>query len=229
MNLNGLFSDPLAVPHLTVTVILINLVLAFVLSFVSAVIYRATHKGLSYSQSFTVSLILISFFIAAIVMVIGNSLALAFAAFGAVSLIRFRTAIKDTRDIAFVLLAVAIGFSSGTGSYVIGITTTAFGLLIVYILARTNFGSIRKYDYVLSLTTNTDAFVSDKLRDVFAEYLKFDNLLNLVARENGKILDQSFNVRFIDSSEIDKFARALGQLPGVSDVDIISAKNDIEY
>ena len=229
MDFNGLFSTPGTIPQLTLSVILLNLASALVLSFVSALVYRHTHKGLSYSQSFTVSLILISFFIAAIVMVIGNSLALAFAAFGAVSLIRFRTAIKDTRDIAFVLLAVAIGFSSGTGSYVIGITTTAFGLLIVYILARTNFGSIRKYDYVLSLTTNTDAFVSDKLRDVFAEYLKFDNLLNLVARENGKILDQSFNVRFINSREIEKFAKALGQLPGVSDVDIISAKNDIEY
>ena len=229
MNLNGLFSAPGTIPQLTLAVILLNLASALVLSFISALVYRHTHKGLSYSQSFTVSLILISFFIAAIVMVIGNSLALAFAAFGAVSLIRFRTAIKDTRDIAFVLLAVVIGFSSGTGSHVIGIATTAFGLSIVYVLARTNFGSIRKYDYVLSLTTNTDAFSSDKLRDVFTEYLKFDNLLNLVARENGKILDQSFNVRFIDSSEIDKFARALGQLPGVSDVDIISAKNDIEY
>ena len=141
MNLNGLFSDPLAVPHLTVTVILINLVLAFVLSFVSAVIYRATHKGLSYSQSFTISLILISFFIAAIVMVIGNSLALAFAAFGAVSLIRFRTAIKDARDIAFVLLAVAIGFASGTGSYIIAVATTGLGLLIVYGLAQCDLGA----------------------------------------------------------------------------------------
>ena len=229
MNLNGLFSDPLAVPHLTVTVILINLVLAFVLSFVSAVIYRATHKGLSYSQSFTISLILISFFIAAIVMVIGNSLALAFAAFGAVSLIRFRTAIKDARDIAFVLLAVAIGFASGTGSYIIAVATTGLGLLIVYGLAKTNFGSIRKYDYVLSFSIQTDSFSNDKLRQVFSEYLKYDNLLNLVTRENGKILDQSFNVRFINSSEIDKFAKSLSLVPGVSEVDMISAKNDIEY
>ena len=80
--------------------------------------------------------ILISFFIAAIVMVIGNSLALAFAAFGAVSLIRFRTAIKDARDIAFVLLAVVIGFSSGTGSYVIGIATSVFGFLIAFVIEK---------------------------------------------------------------------------------------------
>lgn len=229
MNFNGLFTNPLSVPQLTLMVILINLASAFVLSFVAAIVYRTTHKGLSYSQSFTVSLVLISFFIAAIVMVIGNSLALAFAAFGAVSLIRFRTAIKDARDIAFVLLAVAIGFASGTGSYIIAVSTTGFGLLIVYILARTNFGSIRKYDYVLSFSTHTDSFSSDKLRQVFGEYLKYDNLLNLVARENGKILDQSFNVRFINASEVEKFAKALAQLPGVSSVDIISAKNDIEY
>lgn len=229
MNLNGLFNNPLSVSQLTFSVILINLAAAFVLSFIGAWIYRSTHKGLSYSQSFTISLVLISFFIASIVMVIGNSLALAFAAFGAVSLIRFRTAIKDARDIAFVLLSVAIGFASGTGSYVIAISTTVFGLLIVYILAKTNFGSIRKYDYVLSFSAQTDNFANEKLREVFTEYLKYDNLLNLVARENGKILDQSFNVRFINSQEIDKFAKKLGQLPGIGDVDIISAKNDIEY
>ncbi len=229
MNFNGLFTTPGTIPQLTLIVIFINLASAFVLSLLSALVYRATHKGLSYSQSFTISLVLISFFITSIVMVIGNSLALAFAAFGAVSLIRFRTAIKDARDIAFVLLAVAIGFSTGTGSYIIAVVTTVFGLLIVYVLAKINFGSIRKYDYVLSFSTSAESFSNDKLRAVFTEYLKFDSLLNLVARENGKILDQSFNVRFINSQEIDKFARALGMLSGVSDVDIISAKNDIEY
>ncbi|MDP3741677.1 MAG: DUF4956 domain-containing protein [bacterium] len=229
MNLTGLFSTPGIAPQLTLFTIIINLAAAFVLSFLSAIVYRATHKGLSYSQSFTVSLVLISFLIAAIVMVIGNSLALAFAAFGAMSLVRFRTAIKDTRDIAFVLLSVAIGFASGTGSHVIAFSTTILGLLIVYILWKVNFGSIRKYDYVLSFSTQADQFSNEKMRSVFGEFLKYDSLLNLVARENGKTLDQSFNIRFINSQEIAKFAHSLGELPGVSDVDIISAKNDIEY
>ena len=229
MNFNGLFTNPQAIPQLTALIIFANLLCAFVLSWLSALVYRATHKGLSYSQSFTISLILISFLISAIVMVIGNSLALAFAAFGAMSLIRFRTAIKDARDIAFVLLSVAIGFASGTGSYLIALATTAVGLAIVYVLWKTNFGSIRKYDYVLSLSIHADGFENEKLRGVFTEFLKYDSLLNLVSRENGKVLDQSFNVRFINSQEIDQFAKRLSQLPGVSDVDIISAKNDIEY
>jgi len=226
---DGLFSQPGVVVQLTFWVVLINLASAFALSLVSAIVYRMTHRGLSYSQSFTVSLVMIGFLIASIVMVIGNSLALAFAAFGAMSLIRFRTAIKDPRDIAFVLFAVAVGFASGTGSYFIALATVALGLLIVYVLSKTNFGSIRRYDYVLSFTANTESFSNEKLGEQFAKYLKYNNLLNLVARENGKVLDQSYNVRFINSSEIDKFARELGMLPGVSEIDIISAKNDIEY
>ena len=229
MNFNGLFSNPNAIPQLTLVVILLNLVSAFVLAWLAALVYRATHKGLSYSQRFTISLILISILISGIVMVIGNSLALAFAAFGAMSLIRFRTAIKDARDIAFILLSVTIGFACGTGSYIIALSTTALGLVVVYILWKTNFGSIRKYDYVLSLSIHPETFDDEKLRAVFTEFLKYDSLLNLVARENGKVLDQSFNVRFINSQDIDQFAKRLSQLPGVTDIDIISAKNDIEY
>lgn len=214
---------------LSIQTIIINLAVAFILSLLVALVYRATHRGLSYSQGFTVSLILIGFLIASVVMVIGNSLALAFAGFGAMSLIRFRTAIKDARDIAFVLLAVAVGMGAGTGNYLLAGLTALIAIIAAYVLYKMNFGSIRKYDYVLSFSAQSADFVSDRLREVFAEFLKYDNLLNVAAREGGKAMDYSFNVRFINAQEIDKFARRVSELPGVSDIDILSAKNDIEY
>src|SRR3989344_5539245 len=204
--------------------VLLNIGCAFALSFLVALVYRATHRGLSYSQSFTISLTMIGFLIASIVMVIGNSLALAFAGVGAVSLIRFRTAIKDVRDVVFVLLAVSIGFASGTGNYLIAAVTAVFSMLVAFALFKINFGSIRKYDYVLSFSAESASFHGDKLRALFAEFLKFDNLLNVVARDNGRALDHSYNIKFINPDEIEKFAKRLSELPGVSDVDIISAK-----
>lgn len=214
---------------LSLQTILLNIGIAFVLSLLAALVYRATHRGLSYSQGFTISLILIGFLIASLVMVIGNSLALAFAGLGAMSMVRFRTAIKDVRDIAFVLLVVVIGFAAGTGNHLLAAITTAAALLVAYILYKMNFGSIRKYDYVLSFSVDSSNFQGDQLRQLFTEFLKYDNLLNLVARENGRVLDHSFNIKFINTDEIEKFAKRLTALPGVSDIDIISAKNDIEY
>lgn len=227
--MNGLFNTPLVSGALPISTMALNIAAAFVLSLFVALTYRATHRGLSYSQGFTVSLILMGFLIASMVMVIGNSIALAFAGFGAMSLIRFRTAIKDVRDIAFVLLTVAIGFASGTGNYALAAMTAVFAIVVAFVLYKLNFGSIRKYDYVLSFSAQSEEFQGDKLRKLFAEFLKYDQILNVVTRDNGRIVDHSFNIKFINPAEIEKFARGLSGLPGIADVDIISAKNDIEY
>jgi len=217
-------SDPLSWQ-----LIIISIVLAFIMSLSVAITYRKTHKGLSYSQSFSFTIVLIGVLITVIMMVIGNSIARAFGAFGAFSLIRFRTAIKDTKDLGFILIAVAIGLATGTGNYLIAIIATVASIIIVYALTKMNFGSIRKYDYILNFSAKTDDFSNDKMREVFGEFLKYDNLLNVSSRENGQILDYSFNIKFVKSSELKEFMQKLDQAGGISDVDIISAKNDIEY
>src|SRR3989338_2005119 len=130
--MNNLLNLTPGTEPLTLLSIIIGIILAFGLSLAIAWTYKLTHKGLSYSQSFTFTLILIGMLIAVIMMVIGNSLAIAFGAFGAFSLIRFRTAIKDTRDLAFVLLVVTIGLAVGTRNNLIAILTTIFGGAIIF-------------------------------------------------------------------------------------------------
>ncbi len=82
--------------------ILINMTLAFVLGIIISAVYRYTHKGLSYSQSFTLTIVFVTVVVAVVMMVIGSSLARAFALVGALSIIRFRTVVKDTKDTAYV-------------------------------------------------------------------------------------------------------------------------------
>jgi len=214
---------------LNLVTILITVVLAFILTLATAWVYKITHKGLSYSQSFTLTLVLIGLLIAAIMMVIGNSLAIAFGAFGAFSLIRFRTAIKDTRDLAFILLVVTIGLAVGTRNYLIAVVITVFTLLVIYLLTRINFGSIRKYDFILNFSAISNSFSNDKMRSIFSEFLKYDGLLNVISKENGSILDYTFNIKFIKNDDLNEFIKKLSQLEGISNVDVISAKNDIEY
>ena len=74
--------------------ILINLAASFILALAIAFTYRATHRGLSYSQSFVLTLIFVTVITSMVVMVIGNNLARAFALVGAMSIIRFRTVVK---------------------------------------------------------------------------------------------------------------------------------------
>lgn len=226
---NDLFNFSFDGSQLNLALILANLVLAFVLSLIVAMVYRNTHKGLSYSQSFTFSLVMIGLLITVIITAIGTSVAAALGVFGAFSIIRFRTAIKDPKDVSFILLVMAIGLAVGTGNYILAVIATIFLIAVIYYLSRINFGSIRKYDYVLNCSARADVFSNEKMREIFKEFLRHDNLLNVVSRDNGQLLEYSFNIKFIRSEDMEKFASRLNALEGMNDVDIVSAKNDIEY
>ena len=129
--------------------ILINLTLSFILGIIVSLIYKKTHKGLSYSQSFMITNIFIAVIVCMVIMIIGNNLARAFALVGALSIIRFRTVVKDTKDTAFIFWSLAVGMASGTGSYFLAISGTIFLSIIAIILHKTNFGSFIKSEFIL--------------------------------------------------------------------------------
>jgi hypothetical protein len=76
-------------------------------------LYRITYKGAGYTAGFVGSIILLTLITALVIMVIGNNLARAFGLVGAMSIIRFRTAVKDVMDIVFIFFALAVGMASG--------------------------------------------------------------------------------------------------------------------
>src|SRR5205085_12058657 len=95
--------------------ILASLVLSFALCLVLAYFYRQSHRGLSYSVSFVHAMILLGVTVSIIMLIIGSNIARAFTLVGALSIIRFRNPIKDSRDVAFLFISLAIGMSVGTG------------------------------------------------------------------------------------------------------------------
>ena len=103
--------------------ILLNLSLAFVLGMIISYVYKITHKGLSYSQSFILTIVFVTVIVSMVIMVIENNLARAFALVGALSIIRFRTVVKDTKDTAFIFLGL-IGITNGFAN-VLGSSTWA--------------------------------------------------------------------------------------------------------
>ncbi|MBU2529569.1 MAG: DUF4956 domain-containing protein [Elusimicrobia bacterium] len=216
----ALASNPLTV--------LINIALSFGLTVLIALVYKKTHSGLSYSRSFVFTLILMSILISVVMMVIGNSIAAAFTLLGAFTIIRFRTAIKETRDIAFVFWALVTGMAVGTGSYMLAIVATASIIAIVLILSKINFGSIKNYDHILVFLVDTSVTAGDIYKSLFDKYLKFSNLLNINTREEGKKLDFTFSVRFMND-DVSAFVTELKNLNGISGVSLMVAKDDIEY
>ena len=106
--------------------ILTSLALSLLLGSLLAAVYRWTHTGFSYSRSFVQAQILACIVATIMIIAIGNNLARGLGILGALAIIRFRTPIRDPRDIIFLFASLAIGISSGSGIYEVAILGTLF-------------------------------------------------------------------------------------------------------
>lgn len=129
--------------------VLLSLLLAFVLGQLLAWVYYFTHSGLSYSRSFVQSLILITVIVSMVMSTIAGSFIVAVGLMGALSIIRFRNIVKDTRDIAFIFGALVIGMASGSQRYSIAIIGAFVFYAIILYLHLSDFGSHQPHNAFL--------------------------------------------------------------------------------
>src|SRR5438128_10295865 len=103
-------------PSIAPLEVLVRLLIALALGALVAWIYRATRKSAEMSASFSVTLVLLSILIAMVTQVIGDNIARAFSLVGALSIVRFRTVVRDTQDTAYVIFAVVVGMAVGANN-----------------------------------------------------------------------------------------------------------------
>ncbi len=185
---------------------------------------------MSYSQSFMITNIFISLIVCMVIMIIGNSIARAFALVGALSIIRFRTVIKDTKDIAYIFWSLAAGMASGTGSYYIAFFGTTIISLVAIILFKTNYGSTFKSEFILQFRYQKN--INEKITSYskkLSEYCKTSTILNSEVSGDKKHLKLTFDVYLKEDKDLDKFTLEIAKCKGVSEVAIVATKNDIDY
>lgn len=98
--------------------------------------YWYTHTGTAYSKKFNVSLIMLTILTGTVMTVIGNNIALSLGMVGALSIVRFRTAIKDSRDTAYIFWAIIVGICCGVGDYMVATVGTVVVFIVLFILGR---------------------------------------------------------------------------------------------
>lgn len=125
---------------LSTTEVIINFTVALVLGLVIFVSYRTAHTRVAYSARFNVSILMLTMITTLVMSVIGNNIALSLGMVGALSIVRFRTAIKDPRDTAYIFWGIAIGICCGVADYVVAIIGTVFifVLLVVFGMVQDN-------------------------------------------------------------------------------------------
>ena len=210
------------------TEILVNIVAAFVIGVLLSVTYRITHKGLSYSQSFSQTVVFVAVIVAIVMMVIGGSLARAFALVGALSIIRFRTVLKDTKDMAFIFGALALGMAAGTSNYFLAAAGTILVILVAYILYKTNFGAVYKSEFILRFRFIRSED-STRYVDTIASACKRSDLLHMEPAGDNASVSLTYDVALKDDITADDLTDRLGQLEDLEEVVLIASKNDVDY
>lgn len=208
--------------------IAINMGLSIVLSLIVALVYRHTHKGLSYSQSFTLTVVLVGVIVAMVMMVIGNSLSRAFALVGALSIIRFRTVVKDTKDTAYVFWALATGMAAGTGNYLLALIGTGIVSALCIGLHTSNFGALYKTEFILRFRFSRDADSAAYL-ELINQMAKRSNMLHVEPAGDGLTLQLTYDIVLKEGRSAQELTTALAAIEGTSEVILIASKNDVDY
>lgn len=213
--------------------LVVNPLIAAVLGVVLALTYRYTHKGLSYSQSFTQTILLIAVIVSIVMMTIGSDLARSFALVGALSIIRFRTVVKDTRDIAFVFGALAVGMAAGTANdtnshRLLAAIGCAFIVAIALVMYAANFGALYKSEFILRFTFDQQKDSAGYLTRL-GEFAKRSSMLHIEPSGDASSLRLTYDIQLEKDVTAEKLTGALSQVDGVSDVVLIVSKNDIDY
>jgi uncharacterized membrane protein YhiD involved in acid resistance len=197
-----------------------SLAVALVCGLAISTLYRWTYRGTSYSPGFVRSMLFMAMITAIVMLAIGNNLARAFGLVGAMSIIRFRTAVKDPQDIVFIFFALAAGLAAGVGMHMVAIVGTIMIGLIVLITTKSNYGVLNKQSFLLQMTYGAPGQNGDaSYLPVMKKYCKRHNLVN--ARSGiGDALNLTFYVRLRNDDMAEAFTRELGQSHHVSNVNL---------
>jgi uncharacterized membrane protein YhiD involved in acid resistance len=171
---------------LSVYTVLTNLSVSLACGIVIALVYRYIYKGPSYIATYVNSLVLLSLITTLVIMVIGNNLARAFGLVGAMSIIRFRTAVRDVQDIVYIFFALAVGMASGVGLYAIAVSGTLLICLVSVVLVTFNFGSPGKSEYVLQLIYQPSKATEKEISGILGKYCRGVRLTNLKSQGEGQ-------------------------------------------
>ncbi|MBT3534722.1 MAG: DUF4956 domain-containing protein [Rhodospirillaceae bacterium] len=206
----------------TLSISIVDLVLAILSSFLInlgiAFVYRYTHRGLNYERSFLTTLILTGPVIALVIMLIGSNIALSLGLVGALSIIRFRNVIKDSRDMSFLFWVIAVGLGAGTFNFKVILIASILIGAIIFLLYFLSYGKTRHEDCVIVIR-GPEKQSMDTIEEVIAPYTE-DTQMRSYEIEDGR-WELVMELR-LSSDEFTGQEAMLDQLNGLDNVEHVS-------
>jgi len=209
----------------TVMDVVLVLVLSFALSAFIGWIYQFTHRGTSYTQSFVFTLVMNGMIVALVMLIVGSNIARAFSLVGALSIIRFRNAVKETRDVGFIFFTMAVGMAIGTRFYLLGIIAAIVISLVIVLMTRLNWFAREMATQILRVQVPNSIPFDSLLDHAFLKYTSVSELISVDSVQNGTITELIYSVGMKKSALMQDFLAEIKKLNGDNKVTLIAGYN----
>lgn len=208
--------------------VVLVLLLSFGLSAFIGWIYQRTHRGTSYTQSFVFTLVLNGMVVALVMLIVGSNIARAFSLVGALSIIRFRNAVKETRDVGFIFFTMAIGMAVGTRFYLLAVIGTVLISLAIVLMTRFDWYRGQMSSQILRIQIPNGAPFDGLFNRAFIKYTTSSELISVDAIQNGLVSELTYSIGMKKSDQVEEFLDEIKRLNGNSKVTLIAGYNSTD-
>jgi uncharacterized membrane protein YhiD involved in acid resistance len=212
----------------TVLDVVIVMILSFILSAFIGWIYKKTHRGTSYTQSFVFTLVINGMVVALVMMIVGSNIARAFSLIGALSIIRFRNAVKETRDVGFIFFSMAIGMAVGTKFYFLAIVAAVVISLMILLMTRFNWFAREMASQILRVQVPNGALFDQLFDAPFLKYTSSSELISVDSVHSGMLTELTYSIGMKKSNQIQEFLSEIKNLNGNNKVTLIAGYNNTD-
>ena len=213
---------------LNLTEVLIAFCFVFVLSSIIALVYRITHQGFSYSRVFVQAMLLGAVTSCLMIMVIGNNLARGLGILGALAIIRFRTPVRDPRDMVFLFCCLAVGIGCGARVFAVASVGALFFSGVALYLHWAPFSARSEFEGLLRFLLPADSKSHDKLKSIFAAHLKSATLVAVREAAQGDLLEYSYQTQLVRANSQQYLMEEIRQLPDIEEPNLLMQRSTVE-
>lgn len=217
-------SDWLSGSGIEPAVIATRLIAAVAMGAVVAWIHARTSRGDGMGDTFPATLVLLAVLIAMVTQVIGDNVARAFSLVGALSIVRFRTVVRDTRDTAFVIFAVVVGMAAGAQNLWVGVLGLAVGGAAAFALSSMNGPAAAPSGWMPDRMIRVRAAMAVDLEKQVGALLKARavtfRLASIGTLKMGTAIEAEFEMSAAADAPAEDLLREIGRIDGVQDVRI---------
>lgn len=203
------------------------LLLAFALSMTISWVYVTTYQGLSYVRSFATTLAIAGVVSAIVMLAIGDDIARGLGIVGALTVIRFRSTLKDTRDLMFAFATLSVGVACGVLSFTVAICGTGVFCAGILYLSFSTFGSRRLYNAVLRVQVPADKAQQQPVSKLISRFCASFVLINMRDLGGGS-QEHAYHLRLRDPAEKGQLLESLSTISGVSGATLLMQDTSIE-